>query len=78
MLGTPAARVLMLHVAVLVLPEPLRTTPPQPESVVPPSVKLTVPVGKAPATVAVKMTFAPTSAGLAELDSVVVVTPVAA
>ena len=43
------------------------------EIALPPSVKATVPVGALPATVAVKVTLAPTSDGLAELDSVVVV-----
>src|SRR5438105_4818851 len=39
----------------------------------PPSVKLTVPVGLEPVTVAVNVTLAPTTDGLAELASVVLV-----
>lgn len=39
----------------------------------PPSVKLTVPVGALPVTLAVKVTLAPSADGLAELTSVVVV-----
>jgi hypothetical protein len=38
----------------------------------PPSVKLTLPVGAKPVTAAVKVTFAPATDGLAELDSAVV------
>ena len=70
---TPAASELVLHVAVLLLPVPLNATAPQPAMVVPPSVKLTVPVGAEPATVAVKVTFDPAETGLPELVSVVVV-----
>jgi len=40
---------------------------------VPPSRKLTVPVGELPLTVAVSVTLAPKTDGLTELDSVVVV-----
>ena len=63
---------LLLHVAVLVLAEPplkatlLHSAPPS-------VVKLTVPVGAVPLTVAVKVTPTPTLAGLSELTSVVVV-----
>ncbi len=60
----------MLHCAVRVLPEPVNTTAAQPEIELPPSVKLTLPVGAKPVTVAVKVTLAPASDGLAELDSV--------
>src|SRR6187200_2700266 len=70
---TPAISELVLHVAVLLFPEPLNATAPQPAMVVPPSVKLTVPVGAAPATVAVNVTFDPAKAGLPEPVRVVVV-----
>ena len=69
---TPAASELVLHVAVLLLPVPLNATAPQPTMVVPPSVKLTVPVGAAPATVAVNVTLDPAEAGLPEPVRVVV------
>jgi hypothetical protein len=55
------------------LPLPASATAEHPESDVPPSVKLTLPVGLVPVTVAVKVTLAPTVEGLAELASVVVV-----
>ena len=67
----PAASALVLQVAVRVFPEPLRATLEQPEMELPPSVKLTVPVGPKPVTEAVNMTFAPNAAGLDELASVV-------
>src|SRR5208282_3748938 len=44
----------------------------QPAIELPPSVKLTLPVGLDPMTVAVKVTLLPTVDGLSELDSVVV------
>jgi hypothetical protein len=65
---------LVLHVAILELAAPAGSAiAPQPVIVVPPSVKATVPVGAVPATVAVNVTLAPTTDGLAELVSVVVV-----
>ncbi len=45
----------------------------QPASALPPSLKLTLPVGPAPVTVAVKATLVPALAGLLPLDSTVVV-----
>ena len=70
MLCVPAARLALLHVAVLELAEPAGSaTAPQPVIVLPPSVKATLPVGALPVTVAVKLTLAPTSDGLAELDN---------
>ena len=51
----------------------MSATAPHPTIVVAPSVKLTLPVGAAPVTVAVNVTLAPVGAGLRELDSVVVV-----
>ena len=73
MLRVPTERLLLLQVAVLLLPAPLSATALQPLITLPESVKLTVPVGALPATVAMKVTLAPTVAGLSELDSVVVV-----
>src|SRR5262249_31804207 len=73
MLCVPAARLLVVHCAVLVLPLPLRATAAQPVIELPPSVKFTDPVGLLPLTVAVKVTLTPTVDGLSELASVVVV-----
>src|SRR2546422_260641 len=69
----PPAKLLVLHAAVRVLPIPVRATAAQPEIELTPSLKLTVPVGFVPVTVAVKVTLAPSVAGLAEVVSVVVV-----
>ena len=63
----------MAHAAVRELPVPASATALQPEIEVPPSVKFIVPVGLVPATVALKVTLAPTVDGLTELASVVVV-----
>src|SRR5258707_525764 len=75
MLCVPAARVLVLHCAVLALvlpfPRPESATVAQAPIVVPPSVKATVPVGARAVTVAVKVTLAPTPEGLRELDKAV-------
>jgi hypothetical protein len=57
------------HVAVRALPLPESATAEHPEIELPPSVKLTVPVGLLPVTVAVKVTPAPTIEGFAELES---------
>ena len=73
MLWVPAARLLVVQAAVRVLPLPERARPVQPESALPPSARLTVPVGLLPVTVAVRVTGLPAVAGLAELASVVVV-----
>src|SRR6478736_5755470 len=51
----------------------LSTTALQPASALPPSLKLTLPVGPAPVTVAVKDTLVPALAGLLALVSTVVV-----
>src|SRR5208283_3319073 len=67
----PWLSVLLLHCALRVLPEPTSATPAQSE--VSPSVKLTLPVGLLPVTLAVNVTFAPTVEGLTELASAVVV-----
>ena len=63
----------MLQVAVFELAVPVgKATALQPLSVVPSAVKATLPVGALPVTVAVKVTFAPTADGLAELARPVV------
>src|SRR6266702_1235538 len=72
MVCVAAMSVLVLHCAVRVLPEPARATAAQPAIELPPSVKLTLPVGLAPVTEAVKITLLPSVDGLAELASVVV------
>ena len=72
-LCVPAANALLAHCAVRVLPEPLSVTVPQPATVLPASVKFTVPVGEVPVTLAVNVTPAPSTEGFAELASVVVV-----
>ncbi len=51
------------------LPLPETATAEHPEIEIPPSVKLTVPVGLLPVTVAVNVTIDPTIEGLAELES---------
>ena len=63
----------MLHCAVRLLPDPVTATAAQPEIELPPSVKLTLPVGAKPLTVAVKVTLAPAIDGLDELDMAVLV-----
>ena len=73
MLCAPAVRVLVVHAAVRVLPLPVNATAEHAAIDVAPSLKLTVPVGLAPVTVAVKVTLAPIVDGLEELESVVVV-----
>src|SRR5271170_6735750 len=73
MLWLPALRLAVLQVALLLLALPVGSaTVPQPLSVVPSAVKATLPVGALPATVAVKVTVAPTDDGLAELARLVV------
>ena len=67
MLCVPVVSAAVLHAAVRALPDPVSATAPQLAMLVPPSVKLTVPVGALPVTVAVKVTLAPTIEGLAEL-----------
>src|SRR5450432_3575150 len=72
MLWLPAASVLLLHAAVLMLPEPpVKAT--LLHSALPSAVKLTEPLGAAPLTVAVKVTLTPSVDGLGEELSVVVV-----
>src|SRR5690348_8414023 len=67
MLCVPALKALVLQVAVLLLAVPVGSaTAPQPLTVVPSAVKPTLPLGALPVTVAVNVTLAPTSDGLAE------------
>ncbi len=64
MLCVPAVSVALLHVAVRVLPVPVSATALHKMFV--PSLKVTVPVGAVPVTVAVKVTLWPTIEGLRE------------
>ena len=73
MLCVAAVSALVLHAAVLLLPLPASAMALQPLIELPPSLKLTLPVGLLPATVAVKVTLVPTVDGFFELASVVVV-----
>ena len=75
MLCVPAASPLLVHTAVRLLPVPDRAIELHPVIELLPSLKLTVPVGLLPVTVAVNVTLAPKLAGLVELTSVVVVAP---
>src|SRR6266545_3936619 len=72
MLCVPALSALVVHAAVRLLPLPDNATAEQPASDVAPSLKLTDPVGLAPVTVAVKVTFDPTVDGFGS-DAMVVV-----
>lgn len=71
MLWVPAASAAAVHVAMRVLPVPVSVAAAQPAMVVPPSVKLTAPVGALPVTEAVKVMLVPMGDGLAELETVV-------
>ena len=73
MLWLPAARLEVVHVTMAVPTLPGSGTALQPLIDVIPSVKLTLPLGLLPETVAVKVTASPTAAGLVELISDVVV-----
>jgi hypothetical protein len=75
MLCVVALNVDVLQAAVRVLPAPVSATAPQVAMVIPPSVKLTVPVGALPVTDAVNVTLVPTIAGFAELETAVVEDP---
>ena len=72
MLCVPSERLLVVHVAVRELPVPATADATQPLIEVTPSLKLTLPVGAVPATLAVKVTFTPTVDGFSELMTVVV------
>jgi hypothetical protein len=67
----PGVRPLVVQVAVRVLPVPERLRAEQPLIDVAPSVKLTVPVGAEPVTLAVNVTLAPCVDGFGELVKVV-------
>ena len=69
MLCVAAVRLLVVHCAVLLLPLPVSATALQPLIELPPSLKLTLPVGAMPATVAVKVTLAPNVDGFFELTT---------
>ena|SRR5687767_3580122 len=75
MLCGPAASVDVVQVALRVLPEPERGLAEQPLIEAAPSVKLTVPVGAVPVTLAVNVMLAPAAAGFCELASAVDVGP---
>jgi hypothetical protein len=73
MLCVPCARLLLLQVAVLLLALPAGSaTALQPLSAAPSALNATLPVGAVPVTVAVKVTLAPTTDGLAELATTAV------
>jgi hypothetical protein len=72
-LWVPMARLDVEHTAVRELPLPVNATAEQPEIDAPPSLKSMLPVGALPVTVAVSVTLAPATAGLAELTRPVVV-----
>ena len=74
MLWVPTARLDVVHAAVRELPLPLNANAEQPEIDVPPSWKLTLPVGALPVTVAVNVTPVPTVDGLCELAMIVLLT----
>ena len=73
MLCVPTARLDVVHAAVRELPLPVKDTAAHPTIDVPPSWKLTLPVGALPVTVAVSVTLAPAATELAELIRFVVV-----
>ena len=73
MLWVPAAKLLVLQVAVRILPAPVSATAAQPLIDVAPSRKLTLPLGALPLTVAVKVTLLPTADGVREVAIPVVV-----
>jgi len=72
MLCVPAVSAAVAHCAVRVLPLPARATAEQPLIELAPSLKLTVPVGPVPVTLAVKVTLAPTVDGVSEVARLVV------
>jgi hypothetical protein len=72
MLCVATDSVLVVHAAVLLFPLPASATALQPAIEAPPSLKLMLPVGAMPPTVAVKVTLAPNVDGFFELASAVV------
>ena len=73
MLCVATLRLAVEHTAVRTLPLPPKAIAEQPAIEMPPSLKLTLPVGAVPVTVAVNVTLAPDRDGFGELASVVVV-----
>jgi len=69
MLCVPTVSELEAQVAVRTLPLPVRETAEQPESELAPSLKLTLPVGALPVTVAVKVTLVPAVDGVSEVPN---------
>ena len=75
MLYTPEARLVVLHVVVLLFALPKGSaTALQPLSVAPSALNPTVPIGAVPVTVAVKVTPVPATDGFAELATTVPLT----
>jgi len=74
MLRAPAGRPLVVHAAVSVSPLPVSATAEQPLIETVPFLKVIVPVGATPLTVAVKVTLEPTIDGVNDVTRVVVVT----
>ena len=70
-LCVPTASELIEHTAERELPLPVTATAPHPASDTAPSLKLTVPVGALPVTVAVKTTVTPLAAGFGALPRAV-------
>ena len=75
MLCVPAGSVVVVQVALRVFPEPDSGLAEQPLIDAAPFVKLTVPVGAVPVTLAVNVMLAPAGAGFCELASAVDVGP---
>ena len=76
MLWLPTESMVVWQTVVRVSPLPVKSTAEHPEIDVPASVKLTLPVGAVPITVAVNVTTVPSDDGLSELASAVRVAPV--
>ena len=74
MLRVPVARPLVVQLAVRVSPLPARSAAVQPLIETVPSLKVTVPVGATPLTVAVKVTLEPTTIGVADVTTLAAVT----
>jgi hypothetical protein len=75
MLCVAAVRLLVVHAAVLLLPLPVSATALQPPIELAPSLKLTLPVGLLPVTVAVNVMLVPNVDGFFELARVVALPP---
>jgi len=68
----PTAKVLVVHFAVRLFPDPATAIAEQPPIELAPSMKFTVPVGTLPVIVAVKVTLPPVVEGVIEVVSAVV------